>query len=370
MVTKILRNFRLPGSGAASGVLDMTENILRLVIGENPPPRLDKALAEVMPEGSAISRSRIGKLIVGGAVMREGAAIVRILKTRTQPGDVWLVHVPEAGDIVAQPEDIALEIVYEDSDLIVVNKPAGMVVHPAPGSETGTLVNALLFHCADSLSGIGGAKRPGIVHRIDKDTSGLLVVAKNDAAHQGLATQFADHSISRHYRAVVYGVPSRGDPRLAGIRGIAFEEGNIIRISGNIARHKTDRKRMAVTIDAGRHAITRLRVVEGFSEAAALVDCWLETGRTHQIRVHLTHAGHALIGDMTYGGRRAIGAKSLMPEAIAAVQTFPRQALHAATLGFVHPVSGGFLEFEAPLPTDMATLLKTLREGANGATKS
>jgi len=244
----------------------------------------------------------------------------------------------------------------------VVNKPAGMVVHPAPGSETGTMVNALLFHCRDSLSGIGGAKRPGIVHRIDKDTSGLLVVAKTDHAHHALAAQFADHSIERQYQAVVYGVPSRADPRLAGISGVAFEAGGVIRMSGNIARHKTDRKRMTVVVNAGRHAITRLRVSERFGEdAVALLTCWLETGRTHQIRVHLTHAGHALIGDKTYGGRRAIAAKALPTGAAAVARSFPRQALHAASLGFVHPTSGEFLCFRADLPHDILGLLDTLR---------
>ena len=335
--------------------------MLRIVIGENPPPRLDKALAAAVPEQAALSRSHIGKLIEKGAVAREDGEVVTRLKTRSQPGDVFLITLPPATEIEAGPEDIPLDIVFEDDELIVVNKPAGLVVHPAPGSETGTLVNALLHHCADSLSGIGGEKRPGIVHRIDKDTSGLLVVAKTDRAHHALAAQFADHSIERHYKAIVFGVPSRGDPRLAGVPGVAFEPGNIIRISGNIARHKHDRKRMTVVTNAGRHAITRLRVVESFGNALALVDCWLETGRTHQIRVHLTHAGHALVGDSTYGGRRKLAAKDLPEGAVEAVREFPRQALHAATLGFIHPVSGEMMQFEAPLPDDMGKLLALLR---------
>lgn len=335
--------------------------MLRIVIGENPPPRLDKALAAAVPEQAALSRSHIGKLIEKGAVAREDGEVVTRLKTRSQPGDVFLITLPPATEIEAGPEDIPLDIVFEDDELIVVNKPAGLVVHPAPGSETGTLVNALLHHCADSLSGIGGEKRPGIVHRIDKDTSGLLVVAKTDRAHHALAAQFADHSIERHYMAIVFGVPSRGDPRLAGVPGVAFEPGNIIRISGNIARHKHDRKRMTVVTNAGRHAITRLRVVESFGNALALVDCWLETGRTHQIRVHLTHAGHALVGDSTYGGRRKLAARDLPEGAVEAVREFPRQALHAATLGFIHPVSGEMLQFEAPLPDDMGKLLAVLR---------
>ncbi|MDQ7079609.1 MAG: RluA family pseudouridine synthase [Paracoccaceae bacterium] len=339
----------------------MSESVLRIVIGENPPPRLDKALAAAVPEQAALSRSHIGKLIEKGAVAREDGEVVTRLKTRSQPGDVFLITLPPATEIEAGPEDIPLDIVFEDDELIVVNKPAGLVVHPAPGSETGTLVNALLHHCADSLSGIGGEKRPGIVHRIDKDTSGLLVVAKTDRAHHALAAQFADHSIERHYMAIVFGVPSRGDPRLAGVPGVAFEPGNVIRISGNIARHKHDRKRMTVVTNAGRHAITRLRVVESFGNALALVDCWLETGRTHQIRVHLTHAGHALVGDSTYGGRRKLAARDLPEGAVEAVREFPRQALHAATLGFIHPVSGEMMQFEAPLPDDMNNLLAVLR---------
>jgi len=334
------------------------------VIGDPAPPRLDKALATVVPEGVALSRSHLGRLIAAGAVSREGGDVVTDLKTRSRPGEVWCVTLPPAGEISAAPEDIPLEVVFEDADLIVVNKPAGMVVHPAPGSPSGTLVNALLFHCGDSLSGIGGQKRPGIVHRIDKDTSGLLVVAKSDRAHHGLAAQFADHSISRHYRAVVYGVPSRADPRLAGVSGVAFEDGAIVRISGNIARHRHDRKRMAVVTNAGRHAITRLKVLEPFGTVAALVDCWLETGRTHQIRVHLTHAGHALIGDKTYGGRRTIGHKNLPAATVDLVRGFPRQALHAATLGFRHPSTDQMLSFEAPLPADMCTLLEALRAAA------
>ncbi len=340
----------------------MSDLLLHLVIGENPPPRLDKALAAVAPAEASLSRSHLGKLIEKGSVARENGEVVTALKTRSQAGEVFLVTLPAAEDIDAQPEKIPLEVVYEDGDLIVVNKPAGMVVHPAPGSETGTLVNALLHHCGDSLSGIGGEKRPGIVHRIDKETSGLLVVAKSDRAHHGLAAQFADHSLERHYLAICYGVPSRADPRLAGISGVAFEEGNVIRVSGNIARHKTDRKRQAVVVNAGRHAITRLRVLQGIGTAAALVDCWLETGRTHQIRVHMTHIGHALIGDPVYGGRRMLGAKAVGLAGLAAVRDFSRQALHAATLGFVHPVSGETLRFEADMPLDMQTLLAALAE--------
>jgi len=238
------------------------------------------------------------------------------------------------------------------------------VVHPAPGSETGTLVNALLHHCGDSLSGIGGQKRPGIVHRIDKDTSGLLVVAKTDAAHQGLAAQFADHSMERAYLAICWGRPSAMDPRLKGINGVRFEPGNVVRISGNIARHRTDRKRMTVVQDSGKHAITRLRSEAAYGPemkpVAALVRCWLETGRTHQIRAHMSYIGHALVGDQTYGGKRAIPKDALSAEAAEALRGFHRQALHAATLGFVHPVSGENLRFEAALPEDMAGMISEI----------
>ena len=225
----------------------------------------------------------------------------------------------------------------------------------------------MLHLCGDSLSGIGGEKRPGIVHRIDKNTSGLLVVAKTDEAHQGLAAMFASHDMERHYLALVWGAPSAADPRLSGVKGVTFEPSGVIRISGNIARHKHDRKRMTVVVDAGRHAITRTRVVEAFGPSekpvAALTDCWLETGRTHQIRVHMTYAGHALVGDPVYGSRRAIQKGAISIEAAEALRGFGRQALHAATLGFVHPVTGEGLEFKAPLPEDLENIMKELRKG-------
>ncbi len=284
-------------------------------------------------------------------------------KAKVGEGDVVAITVEESDDSHIAAEDIPLEVVFEDDDLIVVNKPAGMVVHPAPGTPSGTLVNALLAHCGDSLSGVGGVKRPGIVHRIDKDTSGLLVVAKTDAAHQGLAAQFEAHTVERYYNAVVYGVPDANDPRLRGIKGASFEPGNILKLTTQLARHKTDRQKQAVLFTGGRHAVTRARVVERFGTpaVAALVECWLETGRTHQIRVHMAHAGHGLIGDPVYGGKRKPAVKALAPEALEAVQTFPRQALHAAVLGFIHPVTGKEMRFEAALPQDMVYLLDALR---------
>jgi 23S rRNA pseudouridine1911/1915/1917 synthase len=269
------------------------------------------------------------------------------------------ITVPEAVATETLAQNIPLDVIYEDTDLIVVNKPAGMVAHPAPGSPDQTLVNALLYHCADTLSGIGGERRPGIVHRIDKDTSGLLVVAKNDQAHHGLAAQFEAHSVERYYRALCYGIPDANDPRLRGVRGVNFEQGNIMKVSTHLARHKTDRQRQAVLFEGGRHAVTRVRIVEryGTPEILAQVECWLETGRTHQIRVHMAHAGHGLIGDPVYGGRRKLAQKAFSPEALGAISGFNRQALHAAVLGFEHPVTGESLRFEAPLPEDFETLI-------------
>jgi 23S rRNA pseudouridine1911/1915/1917 synthase len=338
--------------------------IIDVEIGENPPVRLDKALALFAPVDALLSRSRLVKLIEEGAVSRDGA-VITVLKTKSSEGQVYQVAVPEAADLDTVAENIPLTVIYEDDALIVVNKPAGMVVHPAPGSPSGTLVNALLHHCADSLSGIGGSKRPGIVHRIDKETSGLLVVAKSDKAHQGLAKQFEKHTVERRYQALVYGVPDAGDPRLTGMPGVGFEGSNILRITANLARHKTDRQRQAVTKRDGRHAITRARVLETFGTppTLSLLECWLETGRTHQIRVHMAHVGHSLIGDPTYGGRRKLGKDVLGEVAKQAIADFPRQALHAATLGFIHPVSGEKMQFEADLPEDFANLIETLTAG-------
>lgn len=318
-----------------------------------------------MPEAAALSRTRLARLISEGAVQVNGAAMADP-KARVTEGDQIDITVPQAQDSHIAPEDITLNVVFEDDDLIVINKPPGMVVHPAPGSPGGTLVNALLHHCGDSLSGVGGAKRPGIVHRIDKDTSGLLVVAKSDRAHHGLAAQFEKHSVERYYRAAVYGVPDAADPRLRGVRGVSFEAGNIMKITTGLARHRTDRQKQAVTFEGGRHAVTRARVVQSFGKppAASLVECWLETGRTHQIRVHMAHAGHGLIGDPVYGGRRKLPLRALPQAALDAVGRFSRQALHAAVLGFEHPVSGENLRFEAPLPDDMADLLSYLGDGA------
>jgi 23S rRNA pseudouridine1911/1915/1917 synthase len=324
--------------------------------------RLDKALAREVPEAAGLSRSQIARLLEEGAV-RHADGRAASLREKAEAGAVLSITVPPAVPLDVQAEDIALDIRFEDADLIVVNKPAGMVVHPAPGSPRGTLVNALLAHCGDRLSGIGGVRRPGIVHRIDKDTSGLLVVAKSDRAHQGLAAQFAAHTILRRYLAVVRGVPSAGDPRLRGLRGVTTEAGGILRVATGLDRHHTDRQRQAVVWEGGRHAVTRLAVEAEFAGQAALVACRLETGRTHQIRVHLAYLGHGLVGDPIYGGAHRLSAARLGTTASALASAFPRQALHAETLGFDHPVTGAALAFSAALPDDMAELVAALAAG-------
>ena len=362
VVTKRRNNFKLAGSAEYSEGSSMSAPyVVELTLGENPAPRLDKALASVVPAEVTLSRSRITKLIAEGAVTLAGEPITK-LKYKAPAGSVFKIVMPPTQDYEnAQPENIPLDIVFEDEHLIIVNKPAGMVVHPAPGSENGTLVNALLFYFDGNLSGVGGEKRPGIVHRIDKDTSGLLVVAKSDTAHAGLAKQFADHSISRRYLAVSKGVPQKSDPRLAGLRGVNFEDGGVIRVATNIARHKTDRKRMAVVQDAGRHAITRANVLENFGHSA-LLECWLETGRTHQIRVHFSHIGHGLIGDPIYGLRKAMPSSVFEPEDINIVKGFTRQALHAKSIGFIHPITNEYMNFDSDIPNDLNELIEILKK--------
>ena len=294
--------------------------------------RLDKALAEA----SGLSRERVKALIAGGAVTIGGRAISQA-SGKADEGSEFAIAVPPAAEAAATAQAIPLEVVFEDEHLIVIDKPAGLVVHPAAGNPDGTLVNALLFHCRGNLSGIGGVARPGIVHRIDKDTSGLLVVAKSDAAHEGLARQFADHSIERVYLAVVNGQPSR-------------REGTI---DARIGRSDANRKKMAVLgkdSSRGKRAVTHYKVRQTM-DGASLLECRLETGRTHQVRVHLASIGHALVGDPVYGR-----ANPRMRTILKALD-FKRQALHAAVLGFVHPVSGDQLRFESDLPNDMTELI-------------
>lgn len=323
-------------------------SIVSFTLSLDPPARLDKAIARDVPDAE-ISRSRLMKLFEAGAVRMNG----KVVGPKDKPIAEAKIDItlPDPVDSHILPEDIALDIVHEDDSLIVINKPAGMVVHPAPGTPSGTLVNALLYHFDGALSGVGGVKRPGVVHRIDKDTTGLLVVAKSDAAHQSLAAQFAAHTARRRYDAICYGVPDSADPRLGGLRGVSFEKGGLIKITSHLARHKTDRQRQAVLFGNGRHAVTRVKLEQPLADGgAALVSCRLETGRTHQIRVHMSYVGHGLIGDATYSSRRKL--KGTWVEA----GLFDRQALHAAELGFVHPDSGEELVFHAVLPPDMAAL--------------
>ncbi|MCL7407587.1 RluA family pseudouridine synthase [Marivivens donghaensis] len=339
----------------------MAHTLVSFTIAENPPPRLDKALSRDVPAEADLSRSRLGRLIETGAVTVNGA-VVENPRFKVSEGDEITVTVEAAIESHIVGEDIPLVVVYEDDDLIVIDKPAGMVVHPAPGTPNGTVVNALIHHCGDSLSGVGGEKRPGIVHRIDKDTSGLLVAAKSDRAHHGLAAQFEDHSVNRRYLAICYGAPDQNDPRIHGVKGTNFEPGNILKVQTFLGRHKTDRQRQAVSFTQGRHAVTRARIIEslGVPPVAALLECWLETGRTHQIRVHMAHVGHSLIGDPVYGGRRKLNVKAIGEAGAEAAAAFSRQALHAATLGFEHPVTGEWIEFESDLPEDMQALLTAL----------
>ncbi len=356
IVTSHLRNVSVLAS--AGGISpSMSRTIHSVTIGPNPPGRLDKALARDVPEEAHLSRSRLAKLLADGAVSRAGAVVINP-KEKVREGEVFEIAVEEATEVATAPEAIPLTVVHEDADLIVIDKPAGMVVHPAPGSPSGTLVNALLHHFGGDLSGVGGEKRPGIVHRIDKDTSGLLVVAKSDEAHHGLADQFAAHTVERAYQAICHGVPDQADPRLRGLKGVSFESGGVVKITTQLARHKTDRQKQAVLFHGGRHAVTRITVTETFERHAALICCRLETGRTHQIRVHAAHIGHALIGDPVYGGRRRMSADAPGSDA---AKSFERQALHAAVLGFDHPVTGEHLSFESALPEDMAGLLTALR---------
>ncbi len=315
----------------------------------NPPPvepaeagaRLDKWLATRLPE---LSRSRIKALIEGGTVACEGSTITDP-SHRVKPGQSYSLGVPPDVPAEPEPQAIALSVVYEDEDLIVIDKPAGMVVHPAPGNPDETLVNALLAHCGESLAGIGGVRRPGIVHRLDKDTSGLMVAAKTDVAHRSLSAQFAAHTLERAYRALVWGLPNpaRGE------------------IEGNIGRNPRDRKKMAVVSHGGKQALTRYQVLKTFGGGAvSLVECRLATGRTHQIRVHMTSQGHPLVGDPCYGRNRANRLGGLSPEARRALADFPRQALHAYLLGFLHPTKGYTLRFESSTPPDINALISIL----------
>jgi 23S rRNA pseudouridine1911/1915/1917 synthase len=320
-------------------------------VGEdNSDDRLDRFLsAAAAAAGLALSRTRLKTLIEAGDVSLNGAA-ARNPAAKVCAGDRIVVAVPAPEPSTLRGENIPLNIVFEDDHLIIIDKPAGLVVHPAAGHAEGTLVHALIAHCGESLSGIGGVKRPGIVHRLDKDTSGLLVVAKTDAAHQGLAELFADHgrsgSLIREYVALVWGAMERKS-------GV---------IDAPIARHPRQREKMAIAAEErGRHAITHWRLERAFGPAS-LIACQLETGRTHQIRVHLAHIGHPLLGDAVYGAGFKSKAAQLPEAARTALAELGRQALHAAKLGFDHPITGESLFFESAPPADLSNLIKTLDE--------
>lgn len=313
---------------------DQAKRIRVTIAPEMAGWRLDRALAVAVP---ALSRERLKALMSSGAVAG-AAGLLRDPAKKAVTGDVLTVTIPAPAPSQALAQDIALTIVYEDEHLLIVDKPAGLVVHPAAGNLDGTMVNALLHHCAGRLSGIGGVARPGIVHRIDKDTSGLLVVAKNDVTHEGLSSQFSAHTVERLYTAVVFGQPAPP----AG------------RIEGALARSAANRQKMTIVPDGrGKHAVTHFRVVQPLREAS-VVECRLETGRTHQIRVHMASIGHPLIGDQAYGKTRSVHRAVLME------LNFARQALHAATLGFLHPISKEKLSFKSALPADIIVLIDQL----------
>ena len=293
---------------------------------DRPGERADQLLSRLLPD---LSRSAAQRLLEEGLVTLAGAPVKKNYKTAA--GDVLTVCLPDPAPLDAVPQDIPLDVVYEDGDVIVINKPVGMVVHPAPGHPDGTLVNALLHHCGESLSGINGALRPGIVHRIDRDTSGLIIAAKNDFAHLALAQQLQDHSLYREYHAVCVG-------------GLKQEEGTI---SAPIARHPTDRKRMAVDYLRGRSAVTHYQVLERYPGYTYL-QCRLETGRTHQIRVHMAKLGHPLLGDTVYGSSRPYPGLA-------------GQCLHARRLCFTHPRTGEAITLECPLPPWFVQVLENLR---------
>ena len=319
------------------------ETLYRLRAGDERA-RLDKFLAAALPD---ISRTRLKGLIESGHV-RIGDETITEPAYRVKPETAVELKVPKASaEAAPAAQAMALDIHYEDADLIVVDKPAGLVVHPAAGNPDRTLVNALVAHCGASLSGIDGVRRPGIVHRLDKDTSGLLVAAKNDAAHAGLSQLFAAHDLERAYLALVWGSPAPAEGM----------------IEGNIGRSPKNRKKMAVVARGGRPARTHYRVREHLADGCwSLLECRLETGRTHQIRVHLAAKGHKVVGDPVYGGRRRNSAKALPPKAAVALNEYHRQALHAYRLAFKHPLSGELLVFTSEPPADMQTLLAAGRE--------
>lgn len=303
--------------------------------------RLDKALAELHPD---LSRSRLKMLIEAGDVIVSGY-IIKTPSHKVNAGENITITIPPAVDDKPRPENIPLDIVYEDDDLLVINKAVGMVVHPAVGNYEGTLVNALLYHCKGNLSGIGGVKRPGIVHRLDKETSGLMVVAKNDLAHHGLSEQLKDRTLSRIYGAIVWRSPTI-------LKGT---------IDFPIGRHSSNRLKMAIMMKSGREATTHYHMQEKYDEVACWVECKLESGRTHQIRVHMQHIKHPLVGDPLYGiapqeGRALLSRAGYAEEIMDQIMAFDHQALHAQEIGFIHPRSGEEMRFLSDLPDDLQNL--------------
>lgn len=327
-------------------MMNREENDLTFLVDKSGAGmRADKFLAQASEK---LSRSRIQSLISDGCVFLNAKSL-EIYSKKLEENDILSVRLPDVVPSDMQPENIPLDIVYEDDDLLVINKAAGMVVHPGAGNWTGTLVNALLHHCGGTLSGIGGEMRPGIVHRLDKETSGLMMVAKNDEAHQGLSAQLADRSLSRTYHALVLGVPLP-------IKGV---------VDRPIGRHRHDRQRMSVMSSAPREARTRYRVLEDFGGACALVECNLETGRTHQIRVHMQAIGYPLIGDPLYGPQPSALRSKLKKieyssENIDEILLLGRQFLHATRIMFIHPITGEEMGFEREKPTDLLKILKIL----------
>lgn len=300
--------------------------------------RIDKILPSMIPD---MSRARIQALIAQGQVFLDGMPITDMSK-KIRPGQQVRIVVPPPISALPEPQNLPIDIIYEDEDLLVINKAAGMVVHPAAGAWDGTLVNALLYHCANSLSGIGGVLRPGIVHRLDKDTSGLMMVAKNDKSHQYLSEQLSDHTLSRVYHAIVWGTP-------------ILQRGRIETLIGRNAR---DRQRMEVRRHGGRIAVTDYQLLHSVGEATSLVECRLQTGRTHQIRVHMANLGFPIVGDKTYGRKTTTKPKGLATEEYDILRAFQRQALHAKEISFLHPKDGEEMHFECDYPTDFLSLLE------------
>ncbi len=333
-----------------------------VTLGDNPPRRLDKALSVFAPVEFNLSRSRVQRLIQGHAVTRKGVVHCNP-DFRVSAGDTWHIALPNIHDAPMRAEKIPLNIVHEDSDLVVVDKPAGMVVHPARGNRSGTLVNALLHHCGDTLRGIGHERRPGIVHRLDKDTSGLLVAAKSDSAMIELSAQFESREVRRRYLGLIRGSPGKAGLGFDGLGGTVFEKCGVVRIQANIGRHPTNRLKQAVVYSGGRNAVTRFRVLEQLvGGGVSLAEFWLETGRTHQIRVHMARIGHPLIGDQLYGSGVRLLPNSIGETKQEVVANFPRQALHSARLEFRHPGTGKTEVFESEFPSDIKQLYHCISE--------